>query len=117
VDKNISNIPNIQGLFARRLKSLRLERKLSQERLGCSVGLEESVAATRINRYERGVHQPDLLMVSRLAAILEVPLPFFYADSDVDALILRKLYGLSDEQKNWVVNELTSVFTGVSTDT
>ena len=40
------------------------------------------MASTRINRYELGVHKPDLLTAKNLAKVLRVPAAFFYAEDD-----------------------------------
>ena len=47
---------NLQQIFTTRLKDARTRRKLSQEALGIAIGLDESVASTRINRYENKVY-------------------------------------------------------------
>jgi transcriptional regulator with XRE-family HTH domain len=44
--------------------------------------LDEFVASTRVNRYETGVHQPDLQTLQRLAAVLKLPAAYFYAEDD-----------------------------------
>jgi len=65
-----------------RLKQARLAAGLSQKTLGIEAGIDEFVASTRINRYELGVHKPDLLTSKKLAAVLDVPMAFFYTDTD-----------------------------------
>lgn len=55
---------------------------LSQKNLGIEAGIDQFVASTRINRYELGVHKPDLLTAKNLAKALGVPVAFFYADED-----------------------------------
>ena len=52
----------IRAVFANRLRAARTALGLSQAELGARVGIPEDVASTRVNRYERGVHEPDLLM-------------------------------------------------------
>lgn len=52
--------PNIHEIFCKRLKQARLSQGLSQKSLGIAVGLDEFVASTCINRYEKGIHQVDL---------------------------------------------------------
>lgn len=51
----------LQQLFSKRFKEARKAKQLTQEKLGILIGLDEFVASTRINRYEKGVHLPDLL--------------------------------------------------------
>ena len=58
---------NLQQIFTTRLKDARKRRKLSQEALGIAIGLDESVASTRINRYENGIHQPDWGTLAKIA--------------------------------------------------
>lgn len=65
-----------------RLKQARLAAGLTQKQLGMNAGIDEHVASTRINRYELGVHKPDLLTVRKLAEVLALPVAFFYSDTD-----------------------------------
>ena len=69
-------------IFCRRLKQARLASGLSQKRLGIAAGIDEFVASTRINRYEKGVHEPGTEIVQKLAEVLQVPLAYFYAEDD-----------------------------------
>ena len=96
------------SIVARRLKEARLRARLSQKRLGILAGIDEFSASARINQYERGKHMPDLPTVTRLAAVLKSPVPYFYcADAELADLILkiaplgkaqkRRLLGLVDE--------------------
>jgi len=75
-----------------RLKQARLSAGLSQKALGIEAGIDEFVASTRINRYELGIHRPDLLTVRNLAQALSVPVAFFYADEDDEIAELLLLY-------------------------
>lgn len=79
-----------------RLKAARKAVGLSQKQLGINIGLDEFVASTRINRYEVGVHEPDLGTMRRIAAALNTPLPFFYAEDDVMATMILA-FGAADE--------------------
>ena len=76
-----------------RLKQARLAAGLSQKMLGIEAGIDEFVASTRINRYELGVHRPDLLTVHKLAKALDVPVAFFFADEDDELAELLLIYG------------------------
>lgn len=73
---------NIRLVFQRRLKEARLRRRLSQKDLGIQAGLDPFVASTRINRYELGVHEPDMAIVERMATALGVPTAYLFADDD-----------------------------------
>ena len=61
---------------------MRLARGLSQKKLGILAGIDEFAASTRVNRYERGVHEVDIQTAQRLASVLDVPLAWFYAEDD-----------------------------------
>ncbi|MBN3098648.1 helix-turn-helix transcriptional regulator [Pectobacterium brasiliense] len=71
-----------RDIFSQRLKDARLLRGLSQKGLGIAAGIDEFVASARINRYEKGVHEANLVTASRLAEALNVPLAYFYAADD-----------------------------------
>ncbi|RKR53853.1 helix-turn-helix protein [Yokenella regensburgei] len=73
---------NYQSIFCERLKSARLAKGLSQKKLGILAGLDEFVASTRINRYEKGVHQAGTEVVHQLALALDVPSAYFYVADD-----------------------------------
>ncbi|MGO3740768.1 helix-turn-helix domain-containing protein [Kerstersia sp.] len=83
-----------------RLKTARKAAGLSQKQLGINIGLDEFVASTRINRYEVGVHEPDLGTMRRIAKVLSTPLPFFYTDDDIMADMILAFAGLDNDQKN-----------------
>ncbi|MFU1853170.1 helix-turn-helix domain-containing protein [Citrobacter portucalensis] len=92
---NTSNHYN--DIFCRRLKQARLASGLSQKRLGIAAGIDEFVASTRINRYEKGVHEPGTEIVQKLAEVLRVPLAYFYAEDD-DLAELMLVYGALSRQ-------------------
>ncbi|XWO47354.1 helix-turn-helix transcriptional regulator [[Pseudomonas] boreopolis] len=64
------------------MREAREALNISQRALGIKAGLDEFVASTRVNRYETGVHQPDLQTLQRLAAVLQLPVAYFYAEDD-----------------------------------
>ena len=76
-------------IFSQRLKNIRQEMGLSQKQLGILAGIDEFVASTRINRYEKGVHQPNVEIVQHIASVLGVPLAYFYTEDDLLAELLR----------------------------
>ncbi|MEE7545725.1 helix-turn-helix transcriptional regulator [Xanthomonas sp. Kuri4-1] len=69
-------------VYSRRLREAREVYGLSQRTLGIKAGLDDFVASTRVNRYETGVHQPDLQTLKQLAGVLELPVAYFYAEDD-----------------------------------
>lgn len=70
------------SIFSKRLKQARLDAGLSQKELGILAGLDLFVASTRINRYERGIHEPDMATIARLAATLKVPTAYLFAGDE-----------------------------------
>lgn len=80
-------------VYSRRLREAREAYGISQRALGIEAGLDEFVASTRVNRYETGVHQPDLQTLQRLAAILKLPVAYFYAEDDELAQLIRNFKG------------------------
>lgn len=76
-------------VYSRRLREAREAYGISQRNLGIEAGLDDFVASTRVNRYETGVHQPDLQTLQRLADVLGLPVAYFYAEDDDLALLIR----------------------------
>ncbi|MDR3221629.1 MAG: helix-turn-helix domain-containing protein [Candidatus Accumulibacter sp.] len=70
------------SVFGKRLREARLASGLPQDRLGVLSGLDETTASARISRYESGQHAPPYSFAERLAALLNVPVPYFYAVDD-----------------------------------
>ncbi len=77
--------------ISKRLKEARVEADLSQKQLGIAAGVDEFVASARLNQYETGKHAPDFAMISRIAAVLNIPEAYFYATDDELATFI-KLY-------------------------
>lgn len=72
-------------------------RGLSQRALGDALGLGKQVGSTRINRYERRAAACDMDTAARIAAELQVPLAYLFADTDELAeaiLAFSRLSGL-----------------------
>lgn len=87
-------------IFSQRLKKVRLAKGLSQKRLGILAGIDEFAASTRINRYEKGVHQANIEVVQQLSAVLGVPLAYFYTeDDDLASLLLNWMKMDADKKK------------------
>jgi len=70
------------SVVAKRLKEARTRACLSQKQLGIKAGMDEFSASARVNQYERGKHTPDYSTVERIAKVLKVPTPYFYARED-----------------------------------
>lgn len=95
----MSTLIHYPEIFCQRLKAARLAKGLSQKSLGILAGIDEFVASTRINRYEKGVHQPNIEIAQQLAAALEVPLAYFYMIDDGLAELTLGWNKLSPEDK------------------
>lgn len=87
--------------YARRLHDARERAGLSQKALGIAAGIDPFVASTRINRYERGIHEPDLQTARQIARAAKLPLAFFYADDDelADLIALYSITSKSAREK------------------
>jgi transcriptional regulator with XRE-family HTH domain len=92
--------------LSKRLREARLKAGLSQERLGVLAGIDEMSASARMNQYERGKHAPDWLTVQRLAAVLEVPVAYLYAEDDTTAELLLAFHALPLEAREEAVSLL-----------
>lgn len=76
-------------IFASRLKAERKRAGLTQEALGVLAGIQLDVARTRINRYERAVHDCDSATAQAIARCLGIPLACLYVDNDEQADVVR----------------------------
>lgn len=92
-------------VWGRRLKEARLKAGLSQKQLGIQAGLDQFVASTRINRYELGVHKADFQIATRLAAVLDVPAAYFYAENDelADWILLYSKLNNRQREQAWLL--------------
>jgi transcriptional regulator with XRE-family HTH domain len=93
-------------VFGRRLKQVRLQAGLSQKEVGMKADLDQFVASARINRYEQGVHTPDFSTAKRLAKVLNVPVAYFYADSERLARLIKAFDRLSSADQDTLLNEI-----------
>lgn len=85
----------LRAIFCKRLYQRRTELGISQRTLGMQIGLTKPVAHVRINRYELGVHEPDMKTIQRLAEQLGVPVAYLFAEDDRLARIILAFDGLS----------------------
>ena len=87
------------SIVAQRLKEARLQVGISQKQLGILAGIDAFSASARINQYERGKHMPDLQTLTRLAAVMGVPVPYFYCQDAELAGVIVKFVALGKAQK------------------
>ncbi len=79
-----------RDVFIRRLKEARQRLGISQAAVGIAAAVNPSGASTRLNRYEKGVYEPDMETAARIADVLNVPLPWLFAsDENLAELILN----------------------------
>lgn len=67
------------------------------------IGLDINTASSRMNHYETGRHLPDYDMAKKLAEELDIPVAYFYCDSDEMAKLLMSFHKLSTEQQQKVL--------------
>lgn len=91
--------PDQLPVYSRRLREAREAHGISQRGLGIKAGLDEFVASTRINRYETGVHQPDLQTLQHLAEVLGLPVAYFYAEDDELARLIAEFKSKSKRKR------------------
>jgi transcriptional regulator with XRE-family HTH domain len=97
---------DIRQIFQRRLKEARERKQLSQKELGIQAGLDQFVASTRINRYELGVHEPDMAMIERMAQALNVPVSYLFADDERLARMILAFSQLSITDKDRLLKDI-----------
>ena len=94
---------NITG---RRIRGLRENLGLSQEKLGVAIGIDESSARARISRYELGVHEPPLPTLKMIAKALDVPLCYLFCEDDKLAELLLIVHKFDHEQRDHRIDRL-----------
>ena len=98
-----------RAVLAKRLKELRKDLGVSQAELGIRMGIPPDVASTRVNRYEKGVHVPDLETMEAMARELGVPLPYLVAQDERLAELIRRFAELSVADQDRVLKEVERV--------
>ena len=92
------------GTFGKRLKEARKTRGFSQERLGIEAGIEPATASARMSQYEKGVHQPGESIVKQIAAVLNLPVSYFYCEDDETAHLLQCFHLLKGKDRKDVID-------------
>lgn len=87
------------SIFALRLKAARLAKGLTQEQLGILAGIDEFTASARMNRYEKGIHEPHFDIVEKIAEVLSLPTAYFYCKEDGAAELLILFHLMSGDAK------------------
>lgn len=97
---------DVRLVFQLRLKTAREHLGLSQRTLGIQAGLDPFVASTRINRYELGVHQPDMATAERLATALSVPTAYLFAGDDRLARMILAFDQMTAAEKDRILKTI-----------
>lgn len=92
--------------FPARLREAREATGLTQELLGTKAGIPAEVARTRVNRYEKGVREPDEATARQLADALGVPLAALYADTPTMAALIEAVSRLSEGEQQELIEQL-----------
>ncbi|MBK5477252.1 helix-turn-helix transcriptional regulator [Pseudomonas sp. TH21] len=90
--------------FSKRLKEARKAKGVSQERLGIDAGIEPASASARMNQYEKRVHQPGESIVKQIAAVLNLPMPYFYCENNEEAHLLQCFHLLKGKGRRDVID-------------
>lgn len=80
--------------------------KISQKDLGIKIGIDPSSASGRMNHYETGRHMPDIETLKKIAEKLNVPVNYFFCDSEKSATLACLIDNLDDEAKGKLINLL-----------
>ena len=84
----MASLDKTQNPIQKRLNEAIARVGISQKSLGISSGIDPSVASSRVNHYCTGRHVPNFGMLERMAAVLKVPVAFFYTSDDELARLL-----------------------------
>jgi len=96
----------VKSFFTERLKEARKRMKISQKELGIKMGMDPSSASGRMNHYETGRHMPDLTTLKKLASELNVPVNYFFCESEESATLACLIEKLDDEGKRKLIELL-----------
>jgi hypothetical protein len=61
--------------------------------------MDVSGAGTRMNFYEKGTNEPNLLTLTRIGAVVGAPVAYFYCEDDALADLVLKFSTLDEVQK------------------
>jgi len=97
----------VKSFFTERLKEARKNMKISQKDLGIKIGIDPSSASGRMNHYETGRHMPDIVILKKMAVELNVPINYFFCESEESATLACLIDKLDDEAKVKLIELLT----------
>lgn len=97
--------------LCKRLKQARVEKNISQKKLGLMARIEECSASARMNQYETGKHAPNYSSLKRIAEVLNVPPAYFYAEEDELAELIRLYQKLNKKQAKETLEHIRKKYT------
>jgi|SRR5882724_628347 len=114
--QNIRSATKPDKQLGMRIRLRRVEQKMSQAELGDKLG----VSFQQVQKYEKGINRVGASRLVQIAAILEVPVTFFYDDDkkalEVDSLLfldssfsLRLLRAYSNIRSQQVQRSMVSL--------
>lgn len=89
-----------RDVFTRRLKEARQRLGISQAAVGIAAAVNPDGASSRLNRYEKGVYEPNMETAARIANVLNVPLPWLFAEDENLAELILNFAALSPESQH-----------------
>jgi transcriptional regulator with XRE-family HTH domain len=95
----------VTAIFAKRLKTARALRGLSQRALGALVSGNKENGSVRINRYEQEVNRADMDTAASIAKALDVPLAYLFAEADDQADLLLAFAQLTKAHRSKLVEQ------------
>lgn len=98
----------VKSFFTERLKEARNRMKISQKDLGLKIGIDPSSASGRMNHYETGRHMPDISTLKKLATELNVPINYFFCESEESATLACLIDKLDSDGKRKLIQLLQS---------
>ncbi|WP_022940474.1 helix-turn-helix domain-containing protein [Psychromonas hadalis] len=80
--------------------------KISQKDLGIKIGIDPSSASGRMNHYETGRHMPDIAILKKMATELNVPINYFFCESEESATLACLIDKLDEGTKRKLIELL-----------
>lgn len=85
-----------------RLKQLREAKHINQQKLA----MELNVTQAAINKYEKGLSEPDIEMLKKIASFFHVSVDYLIGFSDVPSMYLESELSIDDIQ---IINDFHSL--------
>ncbi|WP_208379533.1 helix-turn-helix domain-containing protein [Psychromonas sp. RZ5] len=80
--------------------------KISQKDLGIKIGIDPGSASGRMNHYETGRHMPDIAILKKMATELNVPVNYFFCESEESATLACLIDKLDENGKRKLIQLL-----------